>query len=88
MFQASVEDQPYDLDRWGQYFKPSGYASTGNSGGSPAAVKAAPVEVDEDVEPQAVSSAPAAQPAVAAAEDPSKRAADIINMIRSRQKAS
>jgi len=88
MFEASVDGEAFDMDRWGQYFKPSGYASTGNSGGSPAAVKAAPVEVDEDVEPQAVSSTPAAQPAVAAAEDPSKRAADIINMIRNRQKAS
>ena len=41
MFQASVEDQPYDMDRWGQYFKPNGMRVTDTG----EAVSAAPAPV-------------------------------------------
>ena len=93
MFEASVDGEAFDMERWGQYFKPSGYGSSGNSGGTPAAAsRAAPVDVDEYAEAEPAPSAPVAQPATqpaaSGAEDPGKRAADIINMIRNRQKAS
>jgi hypothetical protein len=91
MFEASVDGQAYDTERWGQYFRPAGVAAP--AGGSdhaptpestPAPVaKAAPAPAsnfdDEDDTP--VASAPVeAKPAAAS------NAQDILAMIRSRQK--
>jgi hypothetical protein len=92
MFEASVDGQPYDTERWGQYFRPAGVAApAGSSDSAPAAesapapvAKAAPAPVatssfDEDDTP--VASAPVeAKPAAAS------NAQDILAMIRSRQK--
>ena len=93
MFEASVDGQSYDTERWGQYFRPAGV--TAPAGGSTTAPAVA--DVDEDV--------PAAKPAPAVAssfddEDdapapsapveakPStQKAEDILAMIRARQKA-
>jgi hypothetical protein len=94
MFEASVDGQPFDVERWGQYFRPagvaapSGAAATENApaeaaAASPAAVKpAAPVSQfdDDDVEPE-VSTAPAAKPTT-------QKAEDILAMIRARQTKS
>jgi len=98
MFEASVDGEAFDMDRWGQYFKPSGYAS---SVAGQAKAKA-PVEED-DVPFESAAPAPAktaAKPAVVESEDApfdsdspkkssgndaSNRAADIIAMIRKRQ---
>ncbi|MFZ9848732.1 MAG: hypothetical protein ACO3EE_11345, partial [Flavobacteriales bacterium] len=47
MFEASVDGEAFDMDRWGQYFKPSGYASPASSGSSSTASSkpvATPVE--------------------------------------------
>ena len=94
MFEASVDGEAYDPERWGQYFKPAGMGqATGDPVGrsapaasSPARVSA-PVEDDEppfDTAPQA---APAPAPAAAPASDASaSRAQDILAMIRNRQK--
>jgi hypothetical protein len=90
MFEASVDGQSYDTERWGQYFRPAGVnAPAGTtapaadvSEDAPAAVtKAAPtVSSDFDDEP-AVASAPIeAKPAA------SGNAQDILAMIRARQK--
>jgi hypothetical protein len=91
MFEASVDGQPYDTERWGQYFRPAGVAApAGSSDSAPAAesapapvAKAAPAPVssfDDEDEP-AVASAPVeAKPAAAS------NAQDILAMIRSRQK--
>lgn len=91
MFDASVDGQSYDPDRWGQYFKPVGLntgaaaSADADAGDKPAAkaakpVKAAPVveePEDDDVVPVApVKAAPAAK---------SQKAEDILAMIRSRQ---
>jgi len=93
MFEASVDGQPYDTERWGQYFRPAGV--TAPAGGSPAAtdedapapaarpaVTAKPAAAEtpawEDDEP-AVATAPVAKPAA------SQKAEDILAMIRSRQ---
>jgi len=97
MFEASVDGQAYDPDRWSQYFKPSGFQGKGGDDavGSPpastptptrAATPAAvaedpPFEADEDEPP--VASAPVQTPA---AKPSSQRAEDILAMIRNRAK--
>jgi len=95
MFEASVDGQPYDPDRWGQYFKPAGFGGNDRTDSAPAAsaapaprapVAAAPVndtppfDVDEDDAP--VATAPVAAPAKV----PSQKAEDILAMIRNRSK--
>ena len=92
MFEASVDGEPYDPERWGAYYKPAGFQG-GDSEGSaakaaapaPAPVaKAAPATVAQDDEPpfdtdDTPAPAPAAKPS-------SQRAEDILAMIRNRQK--
>ena len=93
MFEASVDGQPYDTERWGQYFRPAGVAAPGGAAAGDAedtpapaarpalkiATPAAPVAEDAfDEEP-----APAAAPVTAA--KPSGNAQDILAMIRARQ---
>jgi hypothetical protein len=97
MFEASVDGQPYDTERWGQYFRPAGVGAPAGS--------AAAVDADEDTPAVKATPAPAARPAAApAAEDPpfdvddapaatapvakpagTQKAEDILAMIRSRQ---
>ena len=97
MFEASVDGQAYDPDRWSQYYKPAGF----QGGNAPAASSSTAAHDDDD-------DAPAAKPApvakAAPAEDPpfeadvpaasapvqqpagsSKKAEDILAMIRARQ---
>lgn len=85
MFEASVDGEAYDPDRWSQYFKPSGFGSS--SSGSSNSNKSVNTEADvvDDSEPVA-EAALAAKPATTAGNDASGRAADIINMIRNRNK--
>ena len=89
MFEASVDGQPYDTERWGQYFRPAGVqapagaATTDEStpAAKPVLKVAAPTpasDFDEDDVPAAA--APVARPA-----EGSKNAQDILAMIRSRQ---
>ena len=93
MFEASVDGQAYDPDRWGQYYKPSGFQSKGgddttSSGtvaqptavvkAAPAPVEAAPFDIDEDDAP--VATAPVT------AKPSSQKAEDILAMIRNRAK--
>jgi hypothetical protein len=91
MFEASVDGEAYDAERWGQYFKPAGYGGSGQTTGTtsapPAKATPAPTPVEEDDVPFE-SAAPAATPASApaASGDAGSRAADIIAMIRNRQK--
>ena len=88
MFEASVDGQSYDTERWGTYFRPAGVAAP--AGATPA--------VDEDAPAPAAKPAPAVisefddeEPAVAtapvAAKASTDKAQDILAMIRSRQKA-
>ena len=98
MFEASVDGQPYDTERWGQYFRPAGVNAP--AGAAPAAGD------DEDTPAPKTAPAPvAARPVpVVAAEDPpfdvedapaasapvakpagTQKAEDILAMIRSRQ---
>jgi len=89
MFEASVDGQPYDADRWSQYFRPSGMAArTGDplvaaSPNATAVSQSAPVAPATAPAPEAAP-APVAEaaPATAPAEG---NASDILAMIRSRQ---
>jgi hypothetical protein len=97
MFEASVDGQPYDTERWGQYFRPAGVGAP--AGAAPAA------DADEDTPAVKSAAMPvAAQPAVVAEDPPfdvenapaasapvakpagTQKAEDILAMIRSRQK--
>jgi len=92
MFEASVDGEAYDMDKWGQYFKPAGMGqATGDpnkstSTAAPAtaapatAAPAAPV-----TETATTEAAPAATEAPAESSDSANRAQDILAMIRNRQ---
>ena len=89
MFEASVDGQAYDPERWGQYFKPPGFQSKGDDSAAPAAksapaaqpvVQSAPVEAHEDEDDAPVASAPVQ------AKPSSQKAEDILAMIRNRSK--
>ena len=97
MFEASVDGEPYDPERWGAYFKPAGFQS--DRGAAPAAgAKPAPATSahgisDDDIPTFSRAPAPAEdnEPAeaaapVVAANSSGKRAEDILAMIRNRQK--
>ena len=83
MFEASVDGEAYDMDRWGQYFKPAGMGAATGDPNKPAA--SAPVD-DADDEPAPVAKAAPAPKAEAAGTDGNSRAQDILAMIRNRQK--
>ena len=92
MFEASVDGKPYDIERWGQYFRPAGVSAP--AGSAPAAS-----DVDEDAPAPVAKAAPKVtattspfdddEPAVAAAPvapaASSQKTEDILAMIRARQ---
>ena len=87
MFEASVDGQAYDTERWGSYFRPAGVSAPAGTTESASATAAAPKVVsapvsdfDEDEPP--VATAPVTAPAAAA---PTQKAEDILAMIRARQ---
>ena len=89
MFEASVDGQPFDSERWGQYYRPAGMsAPVGIAAAADVdedtpvakpAAKAAPVDAFDD-EDTPVATAPVAKPA-----EGNKKAEDILAMIRARQ---
>jgi hypothetical protein len=90
MFEASVDGQSYDTERWGQYFRPAGVSAPGGSApqqesASAPAAKAAPAvaasSFDDEEDDVPVASAPVATPAAGG-----DKAQDILAMIRARQK--
>ena len=90
MFEASVDGEAYDMDRWGQYFRPAGMSQatgdpnkTANAPAAPAAAETAPAATPAPA-PEATP-APAAEAAPAEGGDSSNRAQDILAMIRNRQ---
>ena len=90
MFEASVDGEAFDMERWGQYFKPAGMSNNAAPAATSApASKPAPAPtVSEDEEPPFEPDAPkatASAPAESGSEA-SGRAADILAMIRSRNK--
>jgi hypothetical protein len=91
MFEASVDGQPYDTERWGQYFRPAGVgapqggATDEAAASAPVATRPAPAVVAEDP-PFDVEEAPAAASPVVKPAGGNQKAEDILAMIRSRQK--
>jgi hypothetical protein len=95
MFEASVDGQPYDNERWGQYYRPWGLdAPTGSQTEAAALpVRTAPApatnlpawEGDVAAAEASFTSAPVVVPAASTSSD---KAQDILAMIRSRQKAA
>jgi hypothetical protein len=93
MFEASVDGQPYDPDRWANYFKPAGLqAGTGSTGEeTPTAKPVAQPTLAAMPKAPVVAETPAwEEDAAAAAEAPvakpsSQRAEDILAMIRNRK---
>ena len=95
MFEASVDGEAYDADRFGQYFRPAGMsARTGDpnqssNNGTATSRTAAPATAPAPTAPVAetvAQPAPAATTASASEDKPSsERANDILAMIRNRQ---
>jgi hypothetical protein len=97
MFEASVDGQPYDAERWANYFKPpglqSGSGSTGDEASTakpvpqarPAVAAPAPAAEAEPWEADAAEAAEAPVVTPAAAKPSSQRAEDILAMIRNRK---
>jgi hypothetical protein len=90
MFEASVDGEAFDMDRWGNYFRPAGMAQrTGdpNKSSTPAATTPAPAPAAAPV--AAPAAAPEVAPTPAAAPAPAEAAGgnaqDILAMIRARQ---
>jgi hypothetical protein len=101
MFAASVDGEAYDPARWSQYFKPAGYGGRDDASGTAApaqsapAARPAPVAApvaeepapwEDEVATAEKSFAPPAAKAESTGGEASSRAADIIAMIRNRQK--
>ncbi len=93
MFEASVDGQPYDTERWGQYYRPWGIDAPTGTQAAPAAlpVRTAPAATslpawEEDV--AAAEESFAASPVVVPASTSSDKAQDILAMIRARQNKS
>jgi len=98
MFEASVDGQPYDPDRWANYFKPAGFqggqGSTGDDSEAkakpvpqarPAVAAPAPVAETQPWEDDAAEAAEAPVVTPSAAKPSSQRAEDILAMIRNRK---
>jgi len=94
MFEASVNGEPFDADKWGAYYKPAGMATSASNSKSDeeatpvsksvAAARPTPAVTHDDPpfevdEPEVTAPVTAAKPA-------SQRAEDILAMIRNRQK--
>jgi hypothetical protein len=86
MFEASVEGEPFDMDRWSQYYKPAGMSQA--TGDPVAKAKVADSEDApwEDDTTTVAKAAPVAPKQEAAPSANGGRAEDILAMIRSRQK--
>jgi hypothetical protein len=92
MFEASVNGDAFDMERWGQYFKPNGYKAQGNAtpvASTPASTPVASTPVEPDEQDDEPASTPASTPTPAASTgDAGSRAQDILNMIRTRKQQS
>ena len=88
MFEASVDGEAYDMDKWGQYFKPAGMGqATGDPNKSTNAPTQTSAPATETAPAPQAATAPAAEATEAPKEtsDSANRAQDILAMIRNRQ---
>ena len=87
--EKSVEGEAYDLEKYGQYYRPAGVSAPANgssangssANGSVNVAVAAEETIVTKTEPVKVATAAAPQPST----DSAKRAEDILKLIRSRQ---
>jgi len=88
MFEASVDGEPYDMERWGQYFKPAGMGQATGDPVKSTPKASVPTTDDYDDEPAPTAKAsPTPTPKAEASTGGDSRAQDILAMIRNRQKA-
>lgn len=85
MFEASVDGEAFDMDRWGQYFKPAGMSqSTGDPVKTPSSAPVVQTKVDD--EEVVINDSPAASTTSSSTDaGGDSRAQDILNMIRNRK---
>jgi len=90
MFEASVDGEPYDPDRWSNYYRPNGMRPSGDPVSKPAATST-PTPKPEPKQESAPAEEPAPEPKEEKAEEPASSntgnagAQDILAMIRARQ---
>jgi hypothetical protein len=99
MFEASVDGQSYDTERWGQYFRPAGLQAPAGSSQSTSVPSTGTAADDEEFETPKASTVtktssfddeddvPVASTPVSTPAPSSDKAQDILAMIRARQKA-
>ncbi len=85
MFEASVDGEAYDMERWGQYFKPAGMSAATGDPVAKTATRSAPVDEEGDDEPAPVAKAAPAATSTAPTAESTSRAQDILAKIRARQ---
>ena len=90
MFEASVDGEPFDMDRWGQYFKPAGVSQTTGDPNKtvPTPVTPTPVtstQVDDVPWDEPATPATTSTPTESANASGDNRAQDILAMIRNRK---
>ena len=89
MFEASVDGEAFDADRWGQYFRPAGMAArTGDPVTPTATATPTPAPAPAASPAPVAETAPETTPAPAAEAAPAggdNKAEDILSMIRARQ---
>jgi hypothetical protein len=93
MFEASVDGQPYDNERWGAYYRPYGLEAPAGATAKPpaSAGTSAPVATpvaETSTAPWDDDSASATQPVEVPKAASSDKAQDILAMIRARQNKS
>jgi len=89
MFEASVNGEPYDAERWGAYYKPYGL-DVGNSSKAPASATSASVDVKPTTVIDVVEDeeAESTDTVVTPAKQSNQRAEDILAMIRNRKQSA
>jgi len=90
MFEASVEGEAFDMDRWGQYYKPDGMKGNAPQQAfvQPASIPVDRPAVDISTQSEDHNDTPATETtSIATSSESGSRAADIIAMIRKRQEA-
>lgn len=87
MFEASVDGEAYDPTRWSQYFKPAGFGGRDNDTAAKAVPASAATPAANITEEDIPTFAPPTPKEESTGGEASSRAADIIAMIRNRQKA-
>ena len=84
MFEASVDGEAFDNERWGQYYKPAGFGGSTNTAKS----EKAPAPDDDEPAPAAAKPTPkAVVESDASGQSGSSKAQDILAAIRNRSKS-